>query len=93
MAAGETTQGRRREDGTEPWNLEPADYAFRGGERGERFLWVVLPDGAGPARLEGWHVDEHDDGTVTVSPSILDVPDNGLQGWHGYLERGVWREV
>jgi hypothetical protein len=39
-------------------------------------------------------VIEHEDGTITVSPSIL----MGGQGtdcaiWHGYLERGIWREV
>jgi hypothetical protein len=28
----------------------------------------------------------HDDGSVTFSPSLV-MP----SGWHGYLERGVWR--
>lgn len=84
MAAGDTVQGRRRKDGTLPWELKPADYCMRG-----EFWWVVLPDGAGPARLEVWEVTEHEDGTITVSPSILDAP----SGWHGYLERGVWREA
>jgi hypothetical protein len=32
-------------------------------------------------------VEEHEDGTITVSPSIQD-PNPG--GWHGYLERGIW---
>lgn len=37
-------------------------------------------------------VVEHDDGTITVSPSILVTGGgDGLQ-WHGYLERGIWRE-
>lgn len=27
--------------------------------------------------------------TITVSPSIWDTP----QGWHGWLEHGVWRSV
>lgn len=35
---------------------------------------------------------EEEDGTLTVSPSILAVRPGG-GGWHGYLERGVWREV
>lgn len=41
--------------------------------------------------LSGHEVTEHDDGTITVSPSILinQPPD---KQWHGYLERGVWRE-
>jgi hypothetical protein len=35
-------------------------------------------------------VTEHEDGTITVSPSIL--ISRGDMSWHGYLERGVWRE-
>lgn len=39
-------------------------------------------------------VIEHEDGTITVSPSIL--VSSGSQhkdpSWHGYLERGVWTE-
>jgi hypothetical protein len=39
-------------------------------------------------------VKEHEDGTITVSPSILVTSgrDHGQPNWHGYLERGVWRE-
>lgn len=39
-------------------------------------------------------VTEHEDGTTTVSPSILVTSgrDHGQPSWHGYLERGVWRE-
>jgi hypothetical protein len=33
----------------------------------------------------------YEDGTITASPSIL-CGRPGRQ-WHGYLERGVWREV
>lgn len=85
-------EGRRVADNTAPWELEAGDYCFRGdGEH--RFLWVTLPDGVGPCRLEGWSVTEHDDGTVTVSPSILDSdPRKNGNGWHGYLEHGVWRQ-
>jgi hypothetical protein len=43
------------------------------------------------ANLSAHQVTEHDDGTITVSPSIL-VSDNTGPLWHGYLERGVWRE-
>ena len=35
-------------------------------------------------------VVEHEDGTITVSPSILITRHDG--SWHGFLERGVWRE-
>ena len=39
-------------------------------------------------------VVEHEDGTITVSPSIqvtrrIDEPEL----WHGYLERGIWRTL
>lgn len=44
------------------------------------------------ANLSAHQVIEHKDGTVTVSPSIL-VGEQGRRLWHGYLERGVWREV
>jgi hypothetical protein len=38
-------------------------------------------------------VTEHEDGTITVSPSILVTSRNGrAPSWHGFLERGVWRE-
>jgi hypothetical protein len=39
-------------------------------------------------------VTEHEDGTITVSPSILVTSgrDGRAPSWHGFLERGVWRE-
>ena len=46
--------------------------------------------------LAGHEVVEHEDGTITVSPSILiEYPWGGTQqiSWHGFLERGVWRKV
>lgn len=81
-------QGRRRPDGTKPWELEAGDYCLRDG-----VVWVHLPNGNGPARLGGWQHEEHEDGTITVSPSILAHEAADAAEWHGYLERGVWREV
>jgi hypothetical protein len=102
MAAGDTTQGRARPN-TAPWHLEAGDYCVRvDSDSGERIAWVVTPNGNGPARLETWDLTEHDDGTITTHPSILAHPTSRLgaddqpedvPGWHGYLERGVWREV
>lgn len=40
--------------------------------------------------LSAHQITEHEDGTITVSPSIL-IKRHDSQ-WHGYLERGVWRE-
>lgn len=82
--------------------MEPGDYCVREDERIGRVAWVVTPNGNGPARLESWDLTEHDDGTITLSPSILAhatgrLGDDGerveVPEWHGYLERGVWREV
>ncbi len=36
-------------------------------------------------------VEEHNDATITVSPSILVTVGRGGEQWHGFLERGVWR--
>lgn len=70
------------------WPL-PGDYYFHSDEGG---WWAVSPDGRGVG-LKGHTVTEHEDRTITVSPSIL-VQGGGLPGsWHGYLERGVWRAV
>lgn len=45
------------------------------------------------ANLSNHRVLEHEDGTITVSPSILVMLEwRGLE-WHGYLERGIFREV
>lgn len=39
-------------------------------------------------------VVEHEDGTITVSPSILvEYYGEKLISWHGFLEHGVWREA
>jgi len=63
-----------------------------------------IPAGANPdhvilpvtARLGKHSVAEHEDGTITVSPSILIWSNWGPTGayhewWHGFLERGIWR--
>lgn len=34
---------------------------------------------------------EHEDGTITVSPSILSTRPDGTEVYHGFLEAGVWR--
>jgi hypothetical protein len=53
-------------------------------------VWYVChPDGT-LGRLVNHTVTEHEDGTITVSPSILS---RSPGGWHGYLERGEWRSV
>lgn len=71
----------------DPVYLEPGEYALINGE-----WYGCTPDGR-LAGLRLHNVVEHDDGKITVSPSIL-VSGGGKSGsWHGYLENGVWREI
>lgn len=71
--------------------LAPGDYG-----KGANGKWYCQPpwpkfDGeAAPGDLSGHKVTEHEDGTITVEPSILIQNQNGA--WHGYLRRGVWTE-
>ena len=80
-----------REDGH--LYLAEGDYGFspKAGN------WQVRPPGCNAGGIPEHTVEEHDDGTITVSPSILlyDVDEESISVviWHGYLERGVWREV
>lgn len=85
--------GRRR-DLTE-WSWTEADAPLAGdyGKYPDGKWYSITPDPeALPAGLAKHEVVEHEDGTITVSPSILATHWDGRQ-WHGYLERGVWREV
>lgn len=51
--------------------------------------WMARPPGSHLGDLSNHEVAEHEDGTITVAPSIL--VDDGRTQWHGYLVRGVWR--
>lgn len=84
-------QGRRLPDVTnDQWqgwdalNIEPGDYVkiFEGK------LWGLRAPNGDEGILRVHCVTEHEDGTITVSPSIR--METG-QRWHGFLERGVWR--
>ena len=79
-------QGIRRPDNTSALDLLPGDYRLKGGR------WLgVSPNGL-LCNLAGHSVSEHEDGTITVSPSIAVNNGQGGSSWHGYLEHGVWRE-
>lgn len=99
MTAGETTQGRRLSDVKRgelpnPWP-ERGDYWREVDEGGSHIdWWIVAPRESRPvpSRISLHTVTEHEDGSITASPSIL-VNFGGNTSWHGYLERGVWREV
>lgn len=85
-------QGKRHDLEGNRLNLEPGEY----GKDPNGVWWARVPQSgdfyAGVGSLKNHEVVEHEDGTITVSPSILVTGHHDKQ-WHGYLERGVWREV
>lgn len=90
--------GRRVPDGTPPHTYSPGDYGrwWPEGESVESSTWYCSTPTGGAGNLAGHEVVEHDDGTITVSPSILvstTVGGERRELWHGWLERGVWREA
>lgn len=49
--------------------------------------WLYIP-GGGAGRMPDHDITEHEDGTITVSPSI--ALKSGGQRRHGFLRRGTW---
>jgi hypothetical protein len=60
-------------------------------------IWYARTPNGLFGNLAEHEVTENQDGTITVSPSILvtgyDNESNSDITWHGYLENGLWREV
>lgn len=85
--------GTRRDLATDSEVLEPGEYGFHH----QLGMWYCRAPQtgdfyAGMGNLSKHEVVEHADGTITVSPSILITGHHGKQ-WHGWLEKGVWREA
>ena len=86
-------QGRRLPDvptdqyfGFDSLNMQPGDYVkLHDGKIG----WCAMAPNGDAGMLRTHKIIVHDDGTITVSPSIQ--MQTGKH-WHGYLEHGVWRE-
>jgi hypothetical protein len=93
MSAGQLTPGRKRVDVDAETNLppdpQPGDYWFAA----DRW-WCMTPSNF-IGNLGNHTINEYEDGTITVSPSILVTEQIGgvKRAWHGFLERGVWREA
>jgi hypothetical protein len=73
--------------------LKPGEYGIQPRDG----IWYAVTPSGHWGNLANHEVTEHEDGTITVSPSILvtgyDDEKREKETWHGYLERGVWREV
>lgn len=68
----------------EPHELEAGEYCNYQG------IWYGVPPGTDLlAAFTQHNVTEHDDGRISVNPSIL-VKDHQSR-WHGYLHLGAWR--
>jgi hypothetical protein len=82
------TRGRRiYADVNGDLRLAEGDYGYspKGG------CWQVRPPGCHAGSIP-WHdIIEHEDGTITVSPSILLEDVETI--WHGYLKNGNWEEL
>lgn len=86
-------KGTRHDLTSDDMVLKPGEYGFSSVDG----LWHCRPflrDGfyCGMANLGNHDVVEHEDGTITVKPSILITGHHGKH-WHGYLKRGKWSEV
>jgi hypothetical protein len=72
--------------------LNPGEYS-----RLPDGTWHACSPNGELANLAGHKVVEHDDGTITVSPSIAVRDPHWKPGdpdrYHGFLERGVWIPV
>lgn len=89
MRAPATSAAARKVTGKEPHELMAGDIGRW--ERDGGNWYACTPCGRHVANLTAHTVTEHEDGTVSVSPSIL-ITGHGPT-WHGFLEHGVWREV
>lgn len=92
MKIGETRVGRRIYTDANGY-LPP----FAEGDYGQGLDggWCARPPGAHLGDLRNHEVAEHEDGTITVTPSILITGEDEHRAtrWHGHLERGVWRRI
>jgi hypothetical protein len=72
----------------QPHQLLPGEYGRWDADDGN---WYAVPPNTDlTANLSAHRVEEHDDGTITVEPSIL-VSDH-KSSWHGYLKHGQWEQ-
>lgn len=76
--------------GVRVYDKEP--HELTGGQYGKWKLdnnwYAVPPDTDLVANLGSHEVEEHKDGSISVTPSIL--VSCGVASWHGYLTRGAF---
>jgi hypothetical protein len=84
-----TLQGRRLTEWDFDYALiQPGDY-WRPPNRPDGEWWFKDPFGR-LGRVSTHKVEVHEDGTITVTPSIAPRPDDPPGSFHGFLTKGVW---
>jgi hypothetical protein len=68
--------------------LQPGEYM-----RGPAGDWYCCTPNGQLGNLGAHQVEEHHDGTITVSPSILVTGGSSGKRYHGYLKAGVWETL
>jgi len=78
--------------GTRVYLNEDNELLLKEGEYGQGIsgVWLCRPFKFYTGSLLRHDIIEHEDGTITVSPSILIQYSN--ERWHGYLIKGIWTE-
>lgn len=86
-------QGTRlyKEEGEEDFGYRISTVLGAYGNTGGDTWLCTTPNGLF-GNISKHQITQHEDGTITVSPSILVRKSNDGLSWHGYLERGIWRE-
>lgn len=72
-------------------NLNPETICYYKNPNG---VWMIFHPKVGLGSLEQHEIEEHDNGTITVSPSIqITTTKNGKEvSVHGYLKNGFWTD-
>jgi hypothetical protein len=73
----------------DPIFMKPGDYGKYQGR-----WYCITPEGH-LGDITNHTIIEHEDGTITVKPSIL-IKDYNIKNniiWHGFLECGIWRKI
>lgn len=73
----------------ELWGDDGIDGGYCPVQRDGQRTWMVRTPNGHLGDLGAHDVTENDDGTITVSPSIL-VSNNTGELYHGYLVAGEW---
>ena len=84
-------QGKRIENNK--WPNKQGEYSkwIREGDKDIKWMFMPPKAGYGLSTLSLHKIIEHEDNSITVEGSILVKGKGG--SWHGYLEKGIWREA